>query len=103
VINVARGRVIEESSLISALRSKYLAGAGLDVTHDEPPAPESPLWETPNLIVTPHVGAQSASRIERTTDLFCINLQRFISGQRLINVVDKTLGFPRPEDRWHPQ
>ncbi len=103
VVNVARGRVIDENALIAALGSGHLFGAGLDVTYDEPPAADSPLWSTPNLIVTPHVGAQSSSRIERTTDLFCINLQRFTNGQRLINVVDKTLGFPRPEDRWHPQ
>ncbi len=103
VINVARGQVIEENALVDALRSKHLAGAGLDVTYHEPPAPESPLWDAPNLIVTPHVGAQSARRIDRTTDLFCINLQRFLTGQPVYNVVDKSLGFPSPLDRWHPQ
>lgn len=103
VINVARGRVIDEPALIAALQAGHLAGAGLDVTYDEPPAVDSPLWEAPNLLVTPHVGAQSTVRMDRTTDLFCINLQRFLTGQRIFNVVDKTLGFPHPTDRWHPQ
>ncbi len=103
VINVARGQVIDETALVEALRSERLSGAGLDVTFHEPPSPDSELWDAPNLIVTPHVAAQSASRIDRTTDLFCINLQRFLTGQRVYNIVDKSLGFPAPEDRWHPQ
>jgi D-3-phosphoglycerate dehydrogenase len=65
--------------------------------------PESRLWQAPNLVVTPHVGAQSAQRVDRTTDLFCINLQRFLAGERLFNQVDKRLGFPNPADRWRPQ
>jgi D-3-phosphoglycerate dehydrogenase len=102
LINVARGQVVDERALVAALHSQHLAGAGLDVTYHEPPTAESTLWTAPNLIVTPHVGAQSAARIDRTTDLFCINLQRFLTGQRLLNLVDKSLGFPAPADRWHP-
>jgi D-3-phosphoglycerate dehydrogenase len=102
LINVARGGVVDEASLIESLRSGELAGAGLDVTRDEPPLADSPLWTAPNLIVTPHVGAQSSDRLDRVTDLLCINLQRFQRGQRLLNIVDKSLGFPHPDDRWHP-
>jgi D-3-phosphoglycerate dehydrogenase len=103
LINVARGPVVVEDALVDALQSGHLAGAGLDVTYDEPPRAESRLWSAPNLIVTPHVGAQSSGRVDRTTDLFCINLHRFRSGERVYNLVDKTLGFPAPEDRWRPQ
>ncbi len=100
LINVGRGRLVDENALVDALAAGQLAGAGLDVTPDEPPRRGSRLWGAKNLIVTPHVGAQSARRIERTTALFCQNLERYFAGVRLINVVDKWLGFPAPADRW---
>jgi phosphoglycerate dehydrogenase-like enzyme len=76
-----------------------LAGAGLDVTEIEPLPPDSPLWSLPNVIITPHVGAQSATRIDDTTDFFRDNLERFLAGRPLRNLVDKRLGFPRRESR----
>ncbi|MBW3600686.1 MAG: D-2-hydroxyacid dehydrogenase, partial [Planctomycetes bacterium] len=94
LINVARGPVVVERDLVAALQSGRLAGAGLDVTEVEPLPPSSPLWDLPNVIITPHVGAQSARRNEDATRLFCDNLRRYLAGETLVNVVDKRLGFP---------
>jgi len=99
LINVARGEVVKESALVAALTSGHLAGAGLDVTEIEPLPPTSPLWDLPNVIITPHVGAQSRRRADDTTNLICENLRRHFSGQRLLNVVEKTLGYPTPAAR----
>ncbi|TWU51121.1 D-2-hydroxyacid dehydrogenase [Rubripirellula reticaptiva] len=95
-INVARGSVVVESALTDALASGHLAGAGLDVTEVEPLAPSSALWDDPRVIITPHVGAQSARRVDDTTDLACLNLRRYLSGKPPYNRVDKVLGFPHP-------
>ncbi|MGB7327095.1 MAG: D-2-hydroxyacid dehydrogenase [Rubripirellula sp.] len=95
-INVARGSVVVESALTDALASGHLAGAGLDVTEVEPLAPTSPLWDDPRVIITPHVGAQSARRVDDTTDLACLNLRRYLFGKPPYNRVDKVLGFPHP-------
>ncbi len=99
LINVARGPVVVEADLVDALASGYLGGAGLDVTEIEPLPAASKLWNLPNVIITPHVGAQSARRNDDATDLFCKNLRRYLQGQPLINLVDKQLGFPKPEAR----
>ncbi len=99
LINVARGPIVDEAALVAALQSGQLAGAGLDVTEVEPLPPESPLWNMPNVIITPHVGAQSRRRVDDTTDLVCENLRRFFAGRKLLNVVDKRLGYPTPAAR----
>ena len=96
LVNVARGPVVREADLVTALQTNQIAAAGLDVTEVEPLASGSPLWDMPNVIITPHVGAQSARRVPDTVKLFCDNLQRFRSGQPLINQIDKRLGFPVP-------
>ena len=93
--NVARGQLVIEPDLVEALQANRLAGAVLDVTDPEPLPPESRLWEMPNVIITPHVGGQSARRIDNMTNLFCENLRRRRAGQPLINhLADKRLGFP---------
>lgn len=97
LINVARGPLVVEEDLIKVLESGHLWGAGVDVTEVEPLPTDSPLWELPNVIITPHVGGQRASRIDDMTSLLCENLRRFQAGESLINVVDKSLGFPAPE------
>jgi D-3-phosphoglycerate dehydrogenase len=99
LINVARGPIVVERDLVAALESGHLGGAGLDVTEVEPLAVDSPLWERPDVIITPHVGAQSLRRADQTTDLVCENLQRWFAGRPLINLVDKRLGFPTPAAR----
>lgn len=96
LINVARGAVVDESALVDALQGNAISAVGLDVTEVEPLADASPLWEMSNVIITPHVGAQSARRVDDSTALFCENLRRFLAGDPLRNVVDKQLGFPRP-------
>ena len=96
LINVARGEVVVETDLVAALESGHLAGAGLDVTEVEPLPETSKLWERDDVIITPHVGAQSARRVDDTTDLACENLRRYFAGHRLLHVVDKQLGFAPP-------
>lgn len=96
LINVARGPIVVERDLVEVLREGHLWGAGVDVTEIEPLPADSPLWDVPNVIITPHVGGQRASRIDDMTDLFCENLRRYRAGEPLANFVDKRLGFPEP-------
>jgi phosphoglycerate dehydrogenase-like enzyme len=103
LVNVARGAVVVEQALVDALAAGYLRGAGLDVTENEPLAPSSLLWDDPKVIVTPHVGAQSARRNDDATDLACLNLRRFFAGETPYNHVDKKLGFPHPSVVWRPR
>ncbi|MEM8732607.1 MAG: D-2-hydroxyacid dehydrogenase [Planctomycetota bacterium] len=98
LINVARGQVVDENALVAALQNGHLAGAGLDVTEVEPLPHDSPLWTLPNVLISPHVGAQSTRRVDDSTRLACQNLRRHLSGEPLINIVDKSLGFPHPND-----
>ncbi len=97
LINVARGQVVDENALVALLREGHLKGAGIDVAYVEPLPVESPLWELPNVIITPHVGAQAASRVDDSTRLAVENLSRFFRGAPLLNLVDKRLGFPHPD------
>ncbi len=94
LINVARGPLVIERDLVESLESGHLAGAGVDVTQVEPLPTDSPLWDLPNVIITPHVGGQSRERIDQMTNFFCDNLRRYLAGQPLRNLVDKRLGFP---------
>jgi D-3-phosphoglycerate dehydrogenase len=96
LVNVARGPIVVEEDLIEALELQQLAGAALDVTEIEPLPPTSRLWNLPNVLITPHVGAQSENRIDATTRFFCENLEHFLLKRSLRNVVDKQLGFPVP-------
>ena len=96
LVNVARGPLVDEHALAAALASGRLDSAALDVTPQEPPPPASPLWGAPRLIITPHVGGQSARRIDAMTEFFCDNLGRYLRGEALRNLVDKRLGFPEP-------
>ena len=100
LVNIARGKMVDENALVDALESGRLDSAALDVTPDEPPAPESRLWRAPRLIITPHVGGQSYRRIDAMTDFFCDNLRRSLRGEELRNLVDKRLGFPEPQADW---
>jgi phosphoglycerate dehydrogenase-like enzyme len=97
LINVGRGPTVIEADLVQALHSGHLGGAGLDVAQVEPLPPDSPLWEMANVMISPHVGAQSARRIDDTTDRICENLRRYLAGKPLIDLTDKRLGFARRE------
>ena len=93
--NMARGPLVVTDDLVQALASGHLAGAVLDVTDPEPLPASSPLWDMPNVIITPHVAGQSARRIDNMTRLYCENLRRWLSRRPLLNrLTDKRLGFP---------
>ena len=93
LINIARGKIVDQPALIEALQTGTIAGAGLDVTNPEPLPTDSPLWEMDNVIITPHNAGQSPKAPRRVFELFCENLKRFVAGEPLINVVDKTRGY----------
>lgn len=90
---VSRGGIIDEQALADMLQAGHLAGAALDVAAVEPLPANSPLWEAPNLILTPHCAGKSESTTAAATEIFRDNLERYLSGQPLINLVDKRLGF----------
>ena len=93
LINVTRGEIVDERSLLRALQENRIGGAGLDVTPQEPLPPDSPLWDLPNVIITPHVAGGSPHRLDRTVGLFCDNLERFLAGKPLLSVIDKRKGY----------
>ena len=93
LVNVSRGRIIDEDALIAALRSGKLAAAGLDVTYVEPCPPDSPLWAEPNVILTGHSAGASQHIRARAMQLFVENLHRYVNGEPLENVVDKQKGY----------
>lgn len=98
LVNMGRGRMVVERDLVAALESGHLAAAAVDVTEIEPLPADSKLWDQPNVIITPHVAGQSARRIDDMTNFFCDNIARYTSGRPLRNLlVDKTLGFPPPD------
>ena len=87
LINVARGGVVDEAALTTALQEMQIRGATLDVTEVEPLPPESPLWALDNCVVTPHDAGYSPLGEERLVRLFLENLRRYARGQRLVNDV----------------
>jgi len=93
LVNVSRGRVVDQDALVEALRAGRLAGAALDVMDPEPLPPDSPLWEMPNVILTAHSATRSQHFWRRMHELFCENLRRYVAGEPLLNVVDKRAGF----------
>lgn len=93
LINVGRGKLIDEAALVEALRGGTIAGAGLDVVAKEPLDPASPLWTLDNVLITPHVSTARHDFWEAVIDLFAENLKRYRAGEPLINVVDKAAGY----------
>jgi D-2-hydroxyacid dehydrogenase (NADP+) len=93
LINVGRGPLVDEAALASALREKKIGGAALDVFPKEPLAADSPLWDVPNLLITPHTAALTAKLWERHYALFSDNLRRYLNGDALLAVVDKDKGY----------
>jgi phosphoglycerate dehydrogenase-like enzyme len=86
LVNVARGNIVDGAALAAALAAGRIAGAALDVTEREPLPPESPLWEAPNLIISPHVAGGGSSGYPQQKALFAENLARFRAGEPLRNV-----------------
>jgi phosphoglycerate dehydrogenase-like enzyme len=93
LINVARGRLIDERALLRALAEGHIGGAVLDTFTDEPLASTSPFYDLDNVIVTPHTSWSSGRVLDRSVGLFCDNLRRFAAGEPLLNVVDPTAGY----------
>jgi phosphoglycerate dehydrogenase-like enzyme len=93
LINVARGRLIDERALLRALHEGPLGGAVLDTFRDEPLPPTSPFYDLENVIVTPHTAWSSGRVLDRSVELFCDNLRRFAAGEPLLNVVDPAAGY----------
>ena len=90
LINVSRGGLVDERALIDALRSRRLAGAVLDVVSEEPLPPDNPLWDAPNVTITPHVsGATNRFRDELVLE----NVRRYLAGEPLLNPVDPERGY----------
>ena len=92
-INVSRGDVVEEPDLIKVLTEKRIHGAALDVFATEPLPEDSPLWDVPNLFITPHYSAISPMYLDRSLKIFRNNLQIFPQRIGMLNVVDKLRGY----------
>lgn len=92
-INISRGGVVDEKALIKALGEGWIKGAGLDVFEEEPLPSDSPLWDMPNVIITPHVAGLTDRYMERAMALFNDNLDRYLKGESLVNVVDPDKGY----------
>jgi phosphoglycerate dehydrogenase-like enzyme len=92
-VNVARGSLVDEDALIAALRSGHVRAAAIDVAREEPLPSDSPLWDAPNLAISPHSSASADRYLERVGDLFYDNLARYVAGRELRNVVDLAHGY----------
>jgi phosphoglycerate dehydrogenase-like enzyme len=94
-VNIARGQVVDEEALIANLLSGHVAFAALDVAAVEPLGAESPLWDLPNVLISPHSASTVASENAKITRIFCRNLRAFLDGRRdeMINVLDKQLMY----------
>lgn len=92
-INVGRGRTVDQTALTRALREGWIAGAGLDVFAEEPLPENDPLWRLPNVVISPHIGADTPRYMERAAAIIADNLRRYAEGLPLRNLVDRTLRY----------
>lgn len=93
LVDVSRGGVVDHNALIEALSEKRLGGAALDVFPVEPLPASSPLWEMPNVLLSPHIGGASDRYYEQAAALFVTNLQRYLADQPLLNEFDPRRGY----------
>lgn len=93
LINVGRGKVVDEAAMIAALRVERIAGAYLDALVEEPLPRDHPLWGLDNVLLVPHDSHSSPYIGDRMVDLFCANLERYVAGGRLENVCDPRRGY----------
>ena len=94
-INLGRGELVDEATLLQALQDDQIAGAGLDVFCTEPLPAESPFWDLDNVIVSPHMSGDYRGHQEAMADVFLENFERFRQGRELLNLIDKSLGFAK--------
>jgi phosphoglycerate dehydrogenase-like enzyme len=92
LLNIGRGGLVDQPALVEALRDKRIGGAYLDVTEPEPLPPEHELWGMPNVILTPHSSWSSIRYRERTVEMLLSNLELYLAGRELRNVVDLEVG-----------
>lgn len=93
LVDVSRGGILNQEALITALRERRIGGAALDVFPEEPLPPESPLWNFPNVIISPHISGNTPLYDERAVELFSENLQRYLAGMPLYNLIDPERGY----------
>lgn len=93
LVDVSRGGVVDQPALVQALTKRQVAGAGLDVFAEEPLPAENPLWDLPNVIISPHVAGLSPHYMDRAFALFKENLRRYSSGEPLLNQIDLARGY----------
>ncbi|MDB5542019.1 MAG: D-3-phosphoglycerate dehydrogenase [Devosia sp.] len=93
IVNISRGQVINETSLIDALKSGQVRGAALDVFEVEPLPKESPMWDLPNVIISPHSASTVGAENRRIVDIFLDNLERFLAGRPLHNLYERDRGY----------
>lgn len=93
LVDLSRGGLVDHAALVEALTEKKLAGAMLDVFPIEPLPESSPLWEMPNVLLSPHIAGASGDYYERATELFAENLRRYLSDQPLLNLYDPQRGY----------
>lgn len=93
LINVSRGKIVQEDALVRAIEQEWIAGAGMDVFEEEPLPKRSKLWKMKQVIITPHIAGSTPNYWERTTSIFCENLRHFALSEPMINIVDKRAGY----------
>jgi phosphoglycerate dehydrogenase-like enzyme len=92
-ICISRGGIADDAALLKALQEGWIAGAGLDAHGVEPLPSDSPFWDLPNVIITPHNGATTFGTAQRSVEIFVDNLKRYVAGEPLRNIVDKQAGY----------
>ena len=90
---ISRGNIVDEQPLIDALQSGRVAGAGLDVFAEEPLSKDSPLWDMPNVVLSPHSSGVTPEIFEGRRQIFKENLRRYLAGEPFLYVCDKRAGF----------
>ena len=93
LVNVSRGKLVDEGALVEALEKGWIAGAGLDVFEVEPLPADSPLWKMDNVILSPHVAGFTPSYDRRAIEVFTRNLRRYLDGRPLLNLVNRERGY----------
>lgn len=88
LINMARGKVIDEEALLQQVKAHKIAGAVLDVFSEEPLPEDHPFWQMENIIITPHMSGRSPQYMQRAMDIFQTNLTSFPEKERMVNVID---------------
>jgi phosphoglycerate dehydrogenase-like enzyme len=93
LVNVGRGRLVDESAIVDALPTQQIGGAAIDAFEREPVPPDHPLWTFPNVLITPHIAAFGSDYWKPAVDQFLENVSRFTAGLPLMNIVDKRSGY----------